>query len=112
MIVEAIHYDASVLGHYFLHAFVVMPNHVQLLAAPAVTLFGKRRAMTTSCGVSGKLLRTGPCSAVRSVSSLEKIRSYIEGNPVRAALVREANEYRWSSAGGATRGSAPPCLSH
>jgi hypothetical protein len=35
MIVEAIHYDANVLGHYRLHAFVVMPNHVPLLATPA-----------------------------------------------------------------------------
>jgi hypothetical protein len=38
MIVEAIHYNASILGHYLLCAFVVMPNHVHLLAAPAVTL--------------------------------------------------------------------------
>ena len=30
MIVEAIHYNAEVLGHYRLHAFVVMPNHVHL----------------------------------------------------------------------------------
>jgi len=28
MIVEAIQYNASILGHYVLHAFVVMPNHV------------------------------------------------------------------------------------
>jgi hypothetical protein len=38
MVVEAIHYNADVLGHYSLHAFVVMPNHVHLLATPAVTL--------------------------------------------------------------------------
>ena len=38
MIVEAIHYNAKVLGHYQLHAFVVMPNHVHLLATPAVAL--------------------------------------------------------------------------
>ena len=37
--------------------------------------------------------------------ALEKIQSYIEENPVRAGLVREANEYRWSSAGWVTRGS-------
>lgn len=33
------------------------------------------------------------------------IRKYIEENPVRAALVRQASEYHWSSAGWATRGS-------
>src|SRR2546429_158789 len=38
MSVEAIHYNANVLGHYQLHAFVVMPNHVHLLATPAVAL--------------------------------------------------------------------------
>src|SRR5438477_8672636 len=38
MIVEAIHYNANVLGHYQLHAFVVMPNHLHLLATPAVAL--------------------------------------------------------------------------
>ena len=38
MIVEAIQYNANSLGHYVLHAFVVMPNHVHLLATPAVAL--------------------------------------------------------------------------
>jgi hypothetical protein len=38
MVVEAIQYNASVLGHFALHAFVVMPNHVHLLATPAVPL--------------------------------------------------------------------------
>src|SRR5712675_1444590 len=38
MIVEAINYNADVLAHYRLHAFVVMPNHVHLLATPAVAL--------------------------------------------------------------------------
>jgi len=43
---------------------------------------------------------------VRNEREFEKIRSYIEENPVRAGLAREANEYRWSSAGWPTRGSA------
>src|SRR5438067_13489369 len=38
LIVEAIHNNANVLGHYQLHGFVVMPNHVHLLATPAVAL--------------------------------------------------------------------------
>ena len=42
---------------------------------------------------------------VRHERELEKIRNYIEENPVRASLVREASEYRWSSAGWATGGS-------
>jgi len=31
MIVEAIQYNANILGHSLLHAVVVMPNHVHLL---------------------------------------------------------------------------------
>ena len=38
MIVEALRYNSSGLGHYCLHAFAVMPNHVHLLATPAVEL--------------------------------------------------------------------------
>ena len=38
MIVEALEYNARVLGHYVLHAFVIMPNHVHLLVTPAVPL--------------------------------------------------------------------------
>ena len=38
MIVEAIHYNSTILKHYLLHAFVVMPNHVHLLATPALAL--------------------------------------------------------------------------
>ena len=42
---------------------------------------------------------------VRYLPGFEKIRNYIEGNPVRAGLVVEASEYRWSSAGWETGGS-------
>src|ERR1022692_3444875 len=38
MLVEAIQYNANILGHYVLHAFVVVPNHVHLLADPAVNV--------------------------------------------------------------------------
>ena len=38
MIVEAIQYNADILKHYVLHAFVGMPNHVPLLATPAMPL--------------------------------------------------------------------------
>ena len=38
MVTEAIRYNAEVLGHYLLHAFVVMPNHVHLLLTPAIDL--------------------------------------------------------------------------
>jgi REP element-mobilizing transposase RayT len=42
---------------------------------------------------------------VRDESEFQKIRRYIEENPVRAGLARASSEYRWSSAAGATWGS-------
>jgi hypothetical protein len=43
---------------------------------------------------------------VRNEREFERIRSYIEENPVRAGLVTEAGEFRWSSAGWPARGPA------
>ena len=37
-VVEALHYNASVLAHYALDAYVVMPNHVHLLIGPLTSL--------------------------------------------------------------------------
>jgi REP element-mobilizing transposase RayT len=109
MIVEAIHYNANILGHYLLHAFVVMPNHVHLLAAPAVALPKLTKSLK---GITAKranvmLSLTGSAfwqeesydHLVRHKREFEGIQNYIEENPVRAGLVKEAREYRWSSAG-------------
>ena len=38
LVVEGLLYNACELGHYALHAFVVMPNHVHLLVTAAVPL--------------------------------------------------------------------------
>jgi REP element-mobilizing transposase RayT len=38
VVVEAIQYNAANLEHYVLHALVAMPNHVHLLATPALPL--------------------------------------------------------------------------
>jgi len=115
MIVEAIHNNANVLGHYQLHGFVVMPNHVHLLATPAVALPKLTKSLKgiTARRANAMLALTGiPFwqeesydHVVRHLPEFEKIRNYIEGNPVRAGLVVEASDYRWSSAGWATGGS-------
>jgi REP element-mobilizing transposase RayT len=36
---------------------------------------------------------------VRNPSEFEKIREYIENNPVKAGLAQSPRDYRWSSAG-------------
>jgi putative transposase len=115
MIVEAIQYNANILGHFLCHAFVVMPNHVHLLATPAVALPKLTKSLKgiTAKRANAMLALTGNPfwqeesydHLVRDEREFVKIRSYIEGNPVRGGLVREASEYRWSSAGWATGGS-------
>ena len=115
MLVEAIRYNADTLGHYALHAFVVMPNHVHLLATPAIALPKLTKSLKgiTAKRANTTLALTGTPfwqeesydHLVRNATEFEKIRHYIENNPVRAGLVREAVEYRWSSASRATGGS-------
>ena len=115
MIVEAIHYNANALGHYILHAFVVMPNHVHLLVTASVALPKLTKSLKgiTAKRANAMLALTGRHfwqeesydHLVRDGREFEKIRNYIEQNPVRAGLVREASEYQWSSAGWATGGS-------
>jgi putative transposase len=120
MIVEAIRYNASVLGHYVLSAFVVMPNHVHLLATPAVSLPKLTKSLKgiTAKRANAMLGLTGSSfwqeesydHLVRDDREYEKIRSYIEANPVRAGLVKQASDYRWSSASRADAPSAPDPL--
>jgi putative transposase len=115
MIVEAIEYNAGVLRHYVGHAFVVMPNHVHLLATPAVPLCKLTKSLKgiTAKRANEMLGLTGNPfwqeesydHLVRSGHEFNTIRNYIERNPVRAGLAKEDKEYRWSSAGWTTRGS-------
>jgi putative transposase len=123
MIVEAIQYNGKALGHYILHAFAVMPNHVHLLATPTVPLPKLTRSLKgiTAKRANAILALTGNPfwqeesydHVVRREREFDRIRNYIERNPVRAGLVAEATEYRWSSAGWPTggrprtKGSAP-----
>jgi putative transposase len=97
MIVEAIQYNATILGHYLLHAFVVMPNHVHLLATPFVALPKLTKSLKgiTAKRANAMLALTGTSfwqeesydHLVRDEREFEKIRRYIEQNPVRAGLV-------------------------
>jgi len=97
------------LGHYELVAWVVMVNHVHMLIWPKIT---PERLMKSLKGTTARLAnrvlgRTGKAfwqresydHWVRNTEELEKIRAYIENNPVKAGMVRTACEYRWSSAG-------------
>jgi putative transposase len=114
-VVEALLYNAGTLGHYELHAFAVMPNHVHTLVTAAVPLPQLTRSLkgitaqkaNAILGLTGRPFwqEESYDHVVRDRKEFEKIWNYIEQNPVRAGLVREPSEYRWSSASSATRGS-------
>src|SRR6266568_5975541 len=92
-----------------------MPNHVHLLMTPMVPLpkITKSLKGITAKRANSMLALTGHPfwqeesydHLARDEREFEKIRSYIEENPVRAGLVATASEYRWSSAGWETGGS-------
>lgn len=92
-----------------LHAYVLMPNHVHLLATPAVE--GGISRMMQYLGrhyvqhINRTYRRSGTlwerrflASLVDSECCLLSIYRYIESNPVRAGMVALPEEYRWSSA--------------
>ena len=121
MVAEAIQYNALNLRHYSLHAFVVMPNHVHLLVTPAVLLPKLTKSLKgiTAKRANAMLGLTGHAfwqeesfdHLVRDDREFSRIERYIENKPVRAGLVSEPREYRWSSAwatGGVARGRGRP----
>jgi hypothetical protein len=63
MVVEAIQYNAANLEHYVLHAFVVMPNHLHLLATPSLPLPKLTKSLKgiTSKRANTILAMTGSC---------------------------------------------------
>jgi putative transposase len=93
---------------YDLHAWVVMANHVHLLARPLIQpseVF--RRIKGRSARAANLVLhRTGEPfwqsesydHWVRNSDEMTKIARYIENNPVTAGLAARAEDYRWSSA--------------
>jgi putative transposase len=95
-------------GWCVVHAYVLMPNHVHALVEPKVDLRRIPRGIKgRSARACNQLLnRTGRPfwqeesydHWVRNAASFEKIRRYIEVNPVSAGLVKSPEEWEWSSA--------------
>jgi len=109
LVIASIRYNAEQLQHYELHAFVVMANHVHLLVLPRVnpSRFLQSVKGYTAREANRLLGRTGQPfwqaesydHWVRDDRESDRIRAYIENNPVRAGLVANAEDYPWSSAG-------------
>lgn len=103
------------------HAWVLMGNHVHLLATPPspahasrlMQALGRRyvRYVNELHGRSGTLWegRFRAC-AVHGEDYLLACMRYIELNPVRAGLSRSPDEYAWSSYRGNALGRADPLL--
>ncbi len=95
----------------YLHAIVVMPDHVHLLLSPRRDENGWPYPLveimqclkgTTAHRINKLLGRAGPVweeesfdHVLRSDESLREKAEYIRENPVRAGLVGEEEEYRW-----------------
>jgi REP element-mobilizing transposase RayT len=95
-------------GHYRLHAWVVMSNHVHVLVTPRVPVSTLMQSLKrfTAREANRVLNRTGQVfwqdesydHLVRDGAEFGRIVSYIEMNPVRAGLVSMPEEFFWSSA--------------
>ena len=108
MVVDALRYGQSILRHYELHAFVVMPNHVHVLPTPQVAV---PKLLASLKGITAKRANQIPGltgrpfwqeesydHVARDGQEFERIRRYIEENPVGAGLATIATEFQWSSA--------------
>lgn len=108
MMVEAIRHQEQSLGHYHLHYYVVMANHVHLLVTPRVQVsrFMQSLKRFTAREANRMLDLTGQPfwqdesydRLVRDRTEFQRIARYIEMNPVNAGLVQTPEEFPWSSA--------------
>jgi putative transposase len=101
-------------GHYKLHDFVVMPDHVHLLLTPqSITL--ERAVGLIKGGFSHRLGSKFPVwqrgftdRRIRDREEFEAKRLYIRQNPVVERLVGRAEDYAYSSAYRPAKGTAYP----
>ncbi len=94
--------------YYVLRAWVIMPNHVHLLFRVDATPLGKiikQLKQYTARKANELLKQRGQFWAedawdtyMRDAAHELQTRRYIEGNPVKAGLVKTAQDWPWSSA--------------
>ena len=99
---------AAAKGLFRTHSWVVMPNHVHLLIAPLAPMAAITKAIKgpTARQANRLLQRTGEYfwqdesfdHWIRDEAEFEKVKKYIERNPVAAGLVNEESRWPWSSA--------------
>jgi putative transposase len=91
-------------GHYKLHAFVVMPDHIHLLLTPQGETVERVMGLIKG-GSSHRLASKRPAwqrgfadHRIRDTEEFRIRRDYIHQNPVRAHLVDLPESYPYSSA--------------
>jgi REP element-mobilizing transposase RayT len=105
------------LGRYELYAFVIMPNHVHILLEPRAPLAKitnvlkgvAARDANATLGRKGKPFWQDESFDhwVRNSAEFERIRHYIEWNPVNAKLASKPEDWKWSSASSQFASSPP-----
>jgi len=107
MVVAAIRAGDVEFQRYQLHAYVVMPNHVHMLATPSVpspSWLGPLKGFTAHeanriLGTTGsRFWQYESYDHLVRHGEFERIRRYIECNPVRAGLAASPEEFPWCSA--------------
>ena len=104
-----------------IHSYVLMPNHVHLLASPAradslpkvMQTLGRRYVGH----INGRRERTGTlwegryrAAVVDTDQYFFRCSRYIELNPVRAGLAKDPGAYPWSSYGANAQGASDPLM--
>jgi REP element-mobilizing transposase RayT len=108
LVVSCLYDGERKFDRYQLHSFVVMPNHVHLLVipkVPATKWIGPLKGFSAHeanriLGLTGRPFWQNESfdHLVRSPEEFDRIRGYIENNPVKAGLVADACDFEWSSA--------------
>jgi REP element-mobilizing transposase RayT len=114
MVVDAILAGERRFRRYELHAYVVMANHVHLLITPAVDIRGwlmplkgyTGRRANQLLGMHGPFWQDESYDHLARQGEFERIKRYIENNPVTAGAVAEPELFPWSSAARSPRGHA------
>ncbi len=113
--------DASRTHDVAIHGYVLMSNHVHLLASPGHAEALPRMMQTVGRRYVGRFnfrhRRTGTLWEGRYKATLVETEAYlftclryVELNPVRARMVATPGEYRWSSYRGNAFGEDDPVL--
>jgi len=111
-VIAALYRGEHELHQYVLRAFAIMPNHVHVLIEPSVSLARitnglkgvTARQANQLLGQTGRHFWQGESFDhwIRNGAEYDRVTRYIEQNPVAAGLVKNPEDWPWSSASSRT----------